>query len=237
MIQTCVDRLLRPLSPRAYTPGATRERVRLAALRAKLWPPHQRVLHVRFLGGDPRHHAKIARFAAEWQRYGNITLVFDNAPDAPIRVAFEPGPSRSLVGVDALDPLLPPDAPTMNFGWLTPATPNDEVAAVALHEFGHALGLVHEHQSPAAAIPWNRAAVYDFYSGPPNYWSRDEIERNVFERYSATQTNHSAFDPHSIMLYPIPKELTDGVFAIGLNRTLSPTDKAHMAAIYPFSGP
>jgi hypothetical protein len=233
----CVDRLLHPLRPDAYTPGAVPERERLAALRAKLWPPDQRVLHVRFLGGDPRLHTKVARFAQEWSRYGQMLFVFDGAADALVRVAFDPGASWSLVGTDALDPLLPPDAPTMNLGWLTPATPNDEVAALVLHEFGHVLGLVHEHQSPAAAIPWDRAAVYAFYAGPPNYWSPAEVDRNVLERYSHTQTNHSAFDPHSIMLYPIPGELTGGRLTVGWNRSLSEPDKRHLGSLYPLSGP
>lgn len=227
----CVDRLITPLPP-PHLPNS--DALRLAALRAKLWPPHQRVLHVRFLNGDPRLHAKIAACAAEWGRHGAIELVFDNAPDAQIRVGMTPGASWSLLGTDALHPSIGPDEPTINFGWLTTAIPNDEFAAVVLHEFGHALGLIHEHQSPAAAIPWNRQAVYDFYSGPPNFWSREEVDRNIFARYAATETNYSEFDPLSIMSYPIPREFTQGDFTVGMNRTLSPTDRRHFGSLYPF---
>lgn len=222
----CIDRLVSPL-PRG-------EAQRLAALRAKLWPPHQRLLHVRFLDGDPRLQAKVAAHAAEWCRHGAIQLVFDNASDSPLRVSFTPGASWSLLGADALHPSIGPDDPTLNFGWLTPAIPNDEFAAVVLHEFGHALGLIHEHQSPAAAIPWDREAVYAFYAGAPNFWTRDEIDRNIFARYAATETNSSQFDPLSIMSYPIPNEFTRGEFHSGVNRTLSTTDKTHFGQLYPF---
>ena len=122
----------------------------------------------------------------------------------------------------------------MNFGWLSPATPNDEVRQVVLHEFGHALGLIHEHQNPAAAIPWNRAAVYEYYSGPPNHWTPEQVEVNLFRTYEASLTQHSAFDPQSIMLYPIPEEFTEGGFSVGWNATLSAVDRAYVAAWYPF---
>lgn len=227
----CIDRLVTPLPP-AGLPNS--DALRLAALCAKLWPPHQRVLHVRFLDGDARLHAKVAAYAAEWSRYGAIRLIFDNAADAHLRVSFSPGASWSLLGTDALHPSLGPDDPTLNFGWLTPAIPNDELAAVVLHEFGHALGLIHEHQSPAADLPWDRAAVYAFYSGPPNFWTRDEIDRNIFARYAAAESNFSQFDPLSIMGYPIPKEFTQGKFYSSVNRTLSPTDKCHFGLLYPF---
>ena len=48
----------------------------------------------------------------------------------------------------------------MNYGWLTPESAQDEVRRVVLHEFGHALGLIHEHQNPkGGGIEWNRDAV------------------------------------------------------------------------------
>jgi hypothetical protein len=56
----------------------------------------------------------------------------------------------------------------------------------------------------------------------------------LFQKYSATQTQFSAFDRASIMLYPIPKELTDGVFEVGLNQRLSDTDRAFIGKVYPF---
>jgi hypothetical protein len=209
---------------------------RLAGLRAKIWPAHQRVLHVRFLGGDLRLHSRIERLASQWMLYASVRFVFDNAPDAAIRIAFERGASWSYLGTDALDPTLSPDAPTMNFGWFTPATPNDELQRVVLHEFGHALGLIHEHQSPVAEIPWNREAVYEYYAGPPNYWSVEQVNTNIFQRYEHDQANSSAFDPASIMLYPIPPEFSNGKLSVGWNRTLSAIDREYIRLLYPPPG-
>jgi hypothetical protein len=226
-LHVCVDRIA-PLSPPVVLADG-----RLAALNAKLWPPHQRVLRIRFLGGDARMHSRVERIASQWLHYANIRFVFDNSPEAVIRIAFERGASWSYVGTDALDPTFGPDDPTMNFGWFTPATPNDELQRVVLHEFGHALGLIHEHQSPAAEIPWDRQAVYEFYSGPPNYWTPAQIEQNLFARYTHAQSNSSAFDPASIMLYPIPPQFTNGKLSVGWNRVLSATDRAFIRQVYP----
>ncbi len=205
-------------------------------MRAKLWPTHQRTLHIRFLSGDQRIHHRIERLASQWMNYAHIRFVFDNAADAAIRISFTPGASWSYLGTDALDPTLGQDTATMNFGWFTPATPNDELQRVVLHEFGHALGLIHEHQSPAAAIPWDRKAVYEYYSGPPNYWSEEQIDLNIFQRYQHDQSNASAFDPSSIMLYPIPPEFTNGKLTVGWNRTLSATDRDFICQLYPPPG-
>lgn len=207
--------------------------MRLAADRRKTWPGEWRVLAVRFLDGDPKVQDRVAQVAHEWSRHANIRFEFNNASGAPLRIGFSPGPSWSLIGTDALDTRIDPDAPTMNFGWLDRATPQDELQRVVLHEFGHALGLIHEHQSPTATIPWDKEAVYRYYAGSPNFWTRAQVDQNVFTRYNADVTNASEFDPQSIMLYPIPSEFTRGDFHVGWNRGLSQQDKAHIARVYP----
>ena len=47
----------------------------------------------------------------------------------------------------------------MNLGWIHDSKSEDELRSVVLHEFGHALGAVHEHESPYASIPWNKEKV------------------------------------------------------------------------------
>jgi hypothetical protein len=104
---------------------------------------------------------------------------------------------------------------------------------VVTHEFGHAIGCIHEHQNPANNIPWDKEAVYRYYQGPPNYWTREQVDINLFTRYEADISQFSAFDPQSIMLYPIPNEFTIGDFEVGWNKALSATDKQFIATVYP----
>jgi hypothetical protein len=106
-----------------------------------------------------------------------------------------------------------------------------------LHEFGHALGCIHEHQHPDAGIPWDRQAVLRYYTGPPNNWPPDKVESNLFKRYTKPQTQFSDFDRESIMLYPVDESFTIGDFQVGWNKKLSKTDKEFIGAIYPKSKP
>lgn len=221
-----------PVLPRGRSlPGAFIDSpVALAALTGKLWQPG-RTLRVHFLDGDPEIQARIQPFAQQWSEYANIKFQFVNDPNAEIRVSFAQPGSWSYIGTDALS--IPKGQATMNFGWLKRSTPNDEYSRVVIHEFGHALGCIHEHQNPATDVPWNKEAVYDYYAGPPNNWTRQQTDINLFTRYSATLTQFTAFDRDSIMLYPIPNEFTIGDFEVGWNRVLSAMDKQFIASLYP----
>lgn len=206
------------------------EETRGAVLRDKKWQPGQ-TLRVRFLDGDPIVQQKIEAIAHQWSQHINIRFAFGNDPDAEIRISCQRGGSWSYIGTDALG--IAKDQPTMNYGWLTPTSSDDDYSSVVLHEFGHALGMIHEHQHPEVGIPWNRDAVYRYYMGPPNNWTKDKVDHNLFAQYSKDSTQFSHFDAQSIMLYPVRRELTTNGYEVGWNRYLSETDKAFMGEIYP----
>ena len=111
---------------------------------------------------------KVENVAKQWDAICNIGLDFGNYGDtADIRVAFMPTKrSWSAVGRDCLNKRK--DQPTMNFGWLDDRSSDREIQSVVLHEFGHALGCIHEHQNPDAKIQWNEQLVFQKYKEPPN---------------------------------------------------------------------
>lgn len=220
------------LSAREMMPGVLISELQIAALTGKIWKPG-RVLRVRFLDGDPRVAERCIPLAKSWEKHANLKFEFGNDPKAEIRVSFKYRGSWSYVGTDCL--AVPQDEPTINFGWLDKDTPQDEYARVVVHEFGHVLALIHEHQNPSAVIPWNKKAVYEYYQGPPNYWTHEQVDINVFTRYSADLTKFSEYDPESIMLYPIPAQfLTDPAYEVGWNKVPSETDKRYAGVLYPF---
>lgn len=204
---------------------------RAAVLNSALWDQHY-TIPVSFMGGVPTLHERIAAVAREWEQHANLRFDFLAPQPGEIRIAFEPGRgSWSYLGTECRQ--IPLHRPTMNFGWLTPASTDDDVRRVVLHEFGHALGLIHEHQSPSKPIRWNREAVIADLGGPPNNWDIARIENNIFKLYALTAVTATPVDPDSIMMYPIPAAWTLGGEAVGLNRTLSAEDKYLIASVYP----
>lgn len=71
-------------------------------------------------------------------------------------------------------------------------------------------GLIHEAQSPAAQINWNRERVYEIFGGAPNYWSKAEIDTNVLGTVDEASHNSSEYDPKSIMHYLFECECFEG---------------------------
>jgi hypothetical protein len=167
-------------------------------------------------------------------RHANISFDFRHTRDAEIRISFTVGGSWSALGTDALvEDFFPPDEPTMNYGWLTSRSSDEDYSEVVLHEFGHALGMIHEHQNPVNRIRWNRRLIYQALGAPPNNWDQEMVDRNFFEVYSRTQTQFTAFDPKSIMLYTLPAEWTLDGLEFSRNVQLSDEDKRFIAARYP----
>lgn len=197
-----------------------------------LWPTGT-TLNVRFLDGGPGLRTRVMAAASAWTEHANLTFrVVDDGP-ADIRVTFaEPGNWSAVGTMSRLTSMFPPGAATLCLGE-APAADPARLARLARHEFGHAIGLVHEHSSPAAGIAWNRPAVLAALAGPPNHWSPADVAVNVFDRYRATRTQFTVFDPASVMLYAFPPEWTLNGLTFPDNNDLSAADKAFAAQIYP----
>lgn len=212
--------------------GEQIQRARAAILTAKKWPDGTTV-RCRFLDGSETQRRRVEEKAHLWEPHCNIHFEFVDSTGEDVRISFTQDGSWSALGTDARNAsYFPKHQPTMNYGWLEDDTDDEEYNRVVVHEFGHALGLIHEHQSPSATLNWNTDEVYRVFSGDPNFWSKEDIDHNVLERYSSTQTQYSEFDRASIMLYAFPGSLfTDG-HGTESNSQLSATDIAFVGMIY-----
>jgi hypothetical protein len=209
---------------------------RMALINLKKWD-NQHNLRCRFLDGDSTQQQNVIAKAKIWEKYANVKINFGEDEDAEVRISFSADPgSWSAIGTDCLDTsFFPPNQPTMNFGWLRDDTDNVEYERVVVHEFGHALGCIHEHQSPTEPLKWDKAAVYKAFSGPPNFWSKDDIDHNVLEKYSPQGISATIFDPDSIMLYQFDAALFTDHIGTKLNTHLSAMDEKMIASMYPGS--
>jgi hypothetical protein len=219
-IHVCIDRIVPPPTLKE----------RMALVKDSKWAPNDGI-RISFMDGDLLLRERVKTRALEWTKHANLTFLFGTDPDAEIRISFRQRGSWSFIGTQCHN--IPLGKPTMNYGWLTPNTPDEEVSRVVLHEFGHALGCIHEHQSPGGGIKWNKPVVEAYYKGPPNKWNPAQVEQNLFKPYAEDLTVHTELDPDSIMMYPIPKAFTLNNFEVGMNRKLSPTDIDYISQQYP----
>lgn len=120
----------------------------------------------------------------------------------------------------------------MNLAQIEDIYSEDDIRSVVLHEFGHALGMVHEHQTAYANISWNKTQVYKDLENSQN-WDKATVDMAVFHVHTLEETQATAFDPDSIMLYYIPAKWTTDGRSTTKNVDLSALDTEYIKFCYP----
>jgi hypothetical protein len=160
-----------------------------------------------------------------YAKFLNLEFKFvSNMRESDIRINFDTDDGCwSYIGTNCLDEDYN-NKPTMNFSWFDVPT--------VLHEFGHALGMIHEHQNPYNnQISWNKKKVYEWAKDTQG-WSKHTADVNILDM-PTEEINGSEYDPFSIMLYFYPPELTTNNKGTNENLKLSPSDVFFLNKMYP----
>lgn len=231
--------------------GPLARQVRGVVARAITWRPGQTV-KVCFKSGTRGAQDRVIRVAREWMQFANVVFDFqeNGAPrqcrgGEDIKVDFIDNKGWwSAYGTTSRQ-----RDPSMNlqfFGTDTPRytngqpAPELELRRIILHEFGHALGMMHEHQSPNAEcdseINWDAA----YQMGVKMGWDKEMVHAQMRQLTNLEEFNMTTVDRKSIMHYSLAPEL----FKLGRNsrcwvpdnNDLSEQDRKFMASVYPRDG-
>ena len=122
------------------------------------------------------------------------------------------------------------DKPTMilfafRYDWVS----EERRRRLVLHEFGHALGLIHEHQSPAFPYQWKKESMEKRCR---RVLRRQTCIHNIFGQREGNLV-YGDFDEFSIMNYEFLPEVTVEGVHIKRHYDLSEKDKEAISILYP----
>ncbi|WP_169974328.1 zinc metalloprotease [Tautonia rosea] len=215
--------------------------LRAGALSSTLWDRPKRGpvhLNVVFLDGHPTVQSLVKRHVRDWEDAANVKFNFlsrDRFVDAHLRITMPTTRIfQSYLGTGSV--LIDRRLPSMTLGFTDDVLANpNEVKRLILHEFGHALGLIHEHQNPRGGLIFKVPEVYDYFWQNHRWDQRTVREQVIQPTRVELLKNATQFDPKSIMLYAFPASILAGgpVSTTQLNHELSEGDRRYIASIYP----
>jgi len=237
LLASSTYRLRKTLRP---APAPHTRRKRSAGGTSAFWSAGQ-TLRISFLNGTcPWYKKAIVTTACHWLEYAHLhlRLVHDNDGHAEIRIRTDVAEdiNYSVLGNQSLNE--PEESMAIGAKLSDP-----RFESTVLHEFGHALGMEHEHQHPHANIPWDLKALRRLL--------REVLEKEVDDQRALENAIEDElttqflpvpddgnrlllpYDKQSIMHYQVRQSHTVGNWKSERNDAISEGDKRFMRLVYP----
>lgn len=222
--------LITPLSPaipiHQLIPDSAKRKKRGIADTSMRWPdgPITVALDLK----DKKNKALVVDALKEWAHHTpGLRFEVVDGKQGDIRVSDDENikGNWSAIGTDAL--WRDENEPTLHLE----RTENSKLfRANALHEFGHALGLLHEHQHPQNTLQWNKQAVYDYFVN--DAYPEEIVQGQILDSVSDPDLQITPYDPKSVMHYAFPAHLTKNGHAGSENISLSKGDQEAIRRLY-----
>lgn len=175
----------------------------------------------------------VKKCGMEWDTILGLNFTYPDSGPYDIRWSFNTSlGAYSYIGNYCAT--LPQSTPSGNIGWgwnLKDAT-GKYLDGVARHEWGHALGAMHEQCNRNSGICWVPSVIYAKLGGPPNYWDKATVDNNVL-RVCGPEYQATAWDRFSIMQYGAPADWICSGVGIAATQFLSALDIVFWGSIYP----
>lgn len=190
----------------------------------------------------PSFNADVLELASEWSQHGSITFTETQTEgEADISVALGSNAGMwSYIGTKS-KAMVADGFPSMNLdptwglveGFMDSSTVSDRyLRSTIQHEFGHALGFIHEHQRGDRPFTWDIA------------WMKANLNKLGLDGWASVRQNYIAkvmpkyllkgdFDYKSIMSYSWNRNATVEKIGNSVSFDISAKDKAKMGEIYP----
>lgn len=218
-----------------------------------LWGPNYPKIRVCFFQGSQPLRDLVATVAKEWMAETNsIKLDFGkpgkrrtcqpgNGKEMQIRVSFKGDDYASLLGQNSVA-FAKQEEPSLLLGGFMEGSPDqldDYKIGTIRHEFGHALGIIHEHQNPKGGCDdeyiWK--LIYESLGKPPNNWSKEKVDFNL-RAATGEGLQLTKFDNKSVMIYHFPAEFykkgaKSKCYVAEENSQISASDRELAAIMYP----
>lgn len=195
------------------------------AIPSALWPQGS-TLRISLIGMTHEQEQLTRHVIDKWAPHVNLKFEFTDAPDGDIRILADSDRAggESAIGTQARS--RDPSQPTMIVGFQGGSTVYN--AGTILHEFGHALGLHHEHQHPQNTLDLNWEQILQDHR---DRGEEDKVPGSFFPLGEGIRT--SAYDQKSTMHYGIPSAWLNSGGEIADNPELSQGDREFVQTLYP----